>query len=237
MLYSATDNRQHKAPASDHPCRYLLAALAAVALLLGGNYSHAGSIKGSAHDLVSKGFSAGENCVICHTPHNSDVSITIDPLWNHEPASTTYNMYFTGDESIATQPTGASKLCLSCHDGVTAIDKFGGRTTPAYMSDNAATRIGNEQSDSHPVSIPFNSAMAEKNPSLYDPARKQVTIGAGGERTRSGTIAEVLLSNGRIQCTSCHDVHNNFVGVSGKDQPFLKVTKSGSEICLTCHNK
>ena len=206
-------------------------------LLLSNNMLYAGSIKGTAHDLSDKGFNIGENCIICHTPHNSDISITITPLWNHHPSSSTYTMYFTDDDSLQAQPTGESKLCLSCHDGVSAIDKFGGRTTATFMSGTAGANVSNEQSDSHPLSIQFNSAIAAKNPSLYDPAVTTVTIGSGSENTRTGTIAELLLPNGRVQCNSCHDVHNNFVGNNAKDQPFLKITKARSEICLTCHNK
>lgn len=208
-----------------------------LALLLSSGVIYAGSMKNSAHDFISKGFGIGENCIICHTPHNSDISITITPAWNHQVHSSTYDMYMTNDSSLETQPTGASKLCLSCHDGVTAIDKFGGRTTSAYMSDDSGANIGNRQTDSHPVSITFDSALAAKNPSLYDPSVKIVTIGAGSEHTRTGTISEILLANGRVQCSSCHDVHNNLVGADENDQPFLKVTKAGSEICLTCHNK
>lgn len=208
-----------------------------VAMFINCSMAYAGSIKGTAHDLASKGFGVGENCIICHTPHNSDISVTVTPLWNHHPQSSTYAMYFTDNDNINTQPTGASKLCLSCHDGVTAIDKFGGRATSAFMSDTGGANTRNKQIDSHPVSITFDSAMAEKNPSLYDPAIKKVTIGAGSENTRTGTIAELLLPNGRVQCSSCHDVHNNFVGNNAKDQPFLKITRAGSEICLTCHNK
>ncbi len=198
---------------------------------------YAGSMKGTAHDLASKGFGMGENCIICHTPHNSDISVTLTPLWSHEPSSSTFNMYFTEDANTSTRPTGASKLCLSCHDGVSAIDRFGGRTTGKFLSDNTRKNSSNVQSDSHPVSITFDSAMAAENPSLYDPAATTITIGAGSGKTRTGTIDELLLSNGKIQCNSCHDVHNNVVGPDGKDQPFLKITKARSEICLTCHNK
>ncbi len=208
-----------------------------VAVFLSGNMVYAGSIKGTAHDLASKGFGAGENCIICHTPHNSDISITVSPLWNHKPLSSTYNMYYTEDENINTQPTGNSKLCLSCHDGVTAIDKFGGRATASFMSGTSGSNVNNKQTDSHPLSIIFDSALAAKNPSLYDPSVRTITIGSGGTNIRTGTITELLLPNGRVQCSSCHDVHNNFVGDNSNDQPFLKITKAGSEICLTCHNK
>ena len=218
------------------PC-WMLRCVIPLLLLISSYPAYAGDMTGTAHDLASQGFTMGENCIICHTPHDSDISITVTPLWYHEPSSTTYNMYFTEDETTNTQPTGASKLCLSCHDGVTAIDKFGGRATLPFMNGTTGANVGNEQSDSHPISIIFDTEMALKNPSLYDPEKRQVTIGAGGENTRTGTIRELLLPNGRVQCSSCHDVHNNLVGDSKKDQPFLKITRAGSEICLTCHNK
>ena len=205
--------------------------------IISGNMVYASGIKGSAHDLSRKGFSAGEICIVCHTPHSSDTSITATPLWNHQPGSSTFNMYFTADETINGQPTGATKLCLSCHDGVTAIDRFGGQVTATIIDDNPMADISIEQTDSHPLSITFDSAMAAKNPSLYDPALKKVTIGAGGENALTGTIAELLLPYGKVQCSSCHDVHNNLVGPGEKNQPFLKITKAGSEICLTCHDK
>ncbi len=208
-----------------------------VILFLNSSLVLAGSIKGTAHDLTSKGFGIGENCIICHTPHDSDISITVTPLWNHQTLSSTFEMYFTRDESLSSQPTGASKLCLSCHDGVTAIDKFGGRTTSAFMGNDGNANSMNRQSDSHPLSITFNSAMAENDPSLFDPAVKNITIGTQGGKKRSGTVAELLLPNGRVQCSSCHDVHNNYVGAGVKSQPFLKITKAGSQICLTCHNR
>ncbi len=227
-------SRNRKLSNSPHLCR--LTSFATV-ILLCSNILYAGSMKGTAHDLSSKGFNAGENCIICHTPHNSDISITVSPLWNHQPLSSTYNMYYTNDENINTQPTGNSKLCLSCHDGVTAIDKFGGRETNPFMTGSSGASVNNKQRDSHPVSIIFDSAMAAKDPSLYDPSVKTITIGAGSKNPRTGTITELLLSDGRVQCSSCHDVHNNLVGNNSKDQPFLKITKAGSEICLTCHNK
>ena len=238
-MYHETQYGHRQLPKLAHSKYSNTAALFAMSLLLMlmASMVQAGSITGTGHDLVSQGFDAGENCVICHTPHNSDISVTTTPLWGQQPPSSTYDMYFTRDENIREQPTGASKLCLSCHDGVTAIDKFGDTGNSPFIGGNASNVSSNEKNKNHPLSIPFDSALAARNPSLYDPAVKQITIGIGGDRTRTGTIDELMLSNGRVQCNSCHDVHNNYVGDRQKDQPFLKVTRSGSQICLTCHNK
>jgi len=53
--------------------------------------------------------------------------------------------------------------------------------------------------------------------------------------TNSGlgsTIDNDMLFDGKMECASCHDVHNRF-GVSG----LLKMSNVNSELCLTCHNK
>lgn len=200
---------------------------------------NAGSIEGTAHDLVTSGFSGGENCIVCHTPHNSDTSIIEAPIWNHEFTTNTFNLY-SADRTNATRethPTGASKLCLSCHDGVTAIDKFGGISKLSVNSGNTAAISSIDMTKGHPLSVTFDRALAAKDPSFYDPSKKTVTIGAGGKNVETGTIAELLLPDGKVQCSSCHDVHNNFVGPGSNNQPFLRVSKAGSQICLTCHKK
>jgi predicted CXXCH cytochrome family protein len=47
-----------------------------------------------------------------------------------------------------------------------------------------------------------------------------------------GTINTNLLSSGKMQCSSCHDVHNS-AGVLG----LLRKSNAGSALCLTCHHK
>jgi hypothetical protein len=216
-------------------------ALSSVAIVAVGLFSSgvgAGTIVGTAHDLSTKGYSGGEICVVCHTPHNSDTTVTDAPLWNHAITAVTFSMYSSGtlDAIQDGQPTGTSKLCLSCHDGVTAIDSFGGNVGTNVMNGSKAIGLDGLVND-HPISIVFDTTLSQLDPGLHDPATQSVTIGAGGDKTRTGTVADLMLSGGKVQCTSCHDVHNNFVGPGTKDQPFLKVSKAGSQICLTCHNK
>jgi len=211
-------------------------AMMAAGLLSGG--ANAGTIVGTAHDLSANGYSGGEICVVCHTPHNSDTTIAEAPLWNHAITGVTFSMYSsdTLDAIQDGQPTGTSKLCLSCHDGVTAVDSFGGNTGTIVMNGAVAVGLDGLAND-HPISIAYDTALSQTDPGLYDPVVATVTIGEGGDKTRTGTVDELMLSAGKVQCTSCHDVHNNFVGGGTNDQPFLKVSKGGSRICLTCHNK
>lgn len=201
----------------------------------------AGSIVGTAHDFSASGWSGGEICVACHTPHNASTTVADAPLWNHAVTTQTFTMYTgfgTLDGVIDGQPTGTSKLCLSCHDGATALDSFGGNTGSTVMSGAAA--IGGDTaslSNDHPISLTYNTALSVTDPGLHDPATRIVTVGEGGDQARTGTVASLMLSGGKVQCTSCHDVHNGAVGPGTNNMPFLKVSKAGSAICLTCHNK
>ena len=48
----------------------------------------AGTITNSAHDFTTKGWNTtGEICVVCHTPHGADTSVTVAPLWNSSSAT------------------------------------------------------------------------------------------------------------------------------------------------------
>ena len=212
--------------------------IAALGLALSGQ-ALAGTITNSAHDFSAQGFSGGEICVVCHTPHNSDTSVLAAPLWNHEVTTTTFNMYSSGslDATSIGQPDGVSKLCLSCHDGTVAIDSFGGASGTSFVSGPKAVGRSGSLNDDHPISITYDSALSDLDNGLHDPSTRGVTIGAGGDKTRTGTVKDLMLSNGTVQCSSCHDVHNNFAVPGAPGFPLLKVSKSGSAICMTCHNK
>ena len=214
-------------------------AVLLAALGFAGGQAVAGTIVGTAHDFSNKGYSGGEICVVCHTPHHADTTVTEAPLWNHSLTQQTFAMYTspTLDAAQDQQPTGASKLCLSCHDGATAIDAFGGNTGTSFMGGKEAVGANDDLTDDHPISITYDTALATTDPGLFDPSAKTVTIGQGGDKTRTGSVAQLMLPAGKVQCSSCHDVHNNFVVPGTNGAPFLRVSKAGSELCLTCHNK
>src|SRR5690348_7908592 len=77
------------------------------------------NIIGSPHDFTTQTQynTTGELCIVCHAPHGTDA--TAVPLWNHGTTTqifSTYTGYKFKAISSITQPDGASKLCLSCHD-------------------------------------------------------------------------------------------------------------------------
>ncbi len=203
-------------------------------LLLSAQPVVAGTITGSVHDFTASAWSGGRICVACHTPHNSDISVTDAPLWNHKLSTQTYTVYnsatFNAGGTLG-QPSGLSKLCLSCHDGTVAVDSFGGTTGASMIS--AKSNLGTNLNDDHPIGFTYGTALATADGSLHDPSTKTVTIGSGAQ-TKSGTIASLMLFNGKMECSSCHDVHNTFtVGTSG----LVKIAQAGSAICISCHNK
>jgi predicted CXXCH cytochrome family protein len=192
-----------------------------------------GTITGSLHDFTTKAWSGGRICVACHTPHKSDISVTDAPLWNHKNSTQTYTLYASATMNATGigQPSGLSKLCLSCHDGTVAVDSFGGATGTTLIS--AVNNLGITLADDHPIGFTYNTALATADGSLFDPSTKSVTIGTGAQ-TKTGTIASLLLFNGKMECSSCHDVHNTFtVGTTG----LTRIAQAGSQICISCHNK
>lgn len=206
--------------------------LAGALLLLAAQPNMAGTITGSAHDFTSKAWSGGRICVACHAPHNTNTSVVEAPLWSHALSTATYTLYSsTTLQATMGQPSGLSKLCLSCHDGTVAVDSFGGKTGTTMIS--AANNTGTALNNDHPIGFTYNTALASADGSLYDPSTRTVTIGSGAQ-TKTGTIAATMLYAGKLECSSCHDVHNTFTAGTGN---LLKMSDSGSAMCLACHNK
>lgn len=210
------------------------AAVFFIALIFSG-FASAGSINGTAHDFTAQAWTGGQICVACHTPHGGNTTISTAPLWNHTVTSATYTVYSTSTlNATVGQPDGVSKLCLSCHDGTVALDSFGGATGSTFMTGSkavGAVSTGSLSND-HPISFTFDDALATADGALFPPSSTNVTIGATG-RQKTGTIANTILFAGKVQCASCHDVHNTFTDSS----KLLRVSMNGSKLCLTCHNK
>lgn len=214
-----------------------LAGLAVAATFVLAPLDAAADIRLSHHDFSLVGWSGGEICVPCHTPHNADTTVSMSPLWNHEVTAAVYTLYTSHSfDAIAGQPDGASKLCLSCHDGTVAMDAFGGAPGGALFA--GFGNLGTDFTMHHPISISYDGALAATDGTLFDPVVAPSGLG--------GTIDEDLLRGGKLQCVSCHDVHlgRNNAGCNGCHDPFggtttLSLWKSnaGSALCLTCHDK
>ncbi len=197
-----------------------------IASTLSAGTAWADSILNSPHNLSSSGpgsikaVSESEICLFCHTPHSA---ADATPLWNHKMSTAPYTPYQSSTMKASVgQPTGSSKLCLSCHDGTVALGMLDNRPTPITLQGGVTrmpigpSRIGRDLSDDHPVSFTYDNSLAIAAGQLRDPATLVNKVRLDGE--------------GKVQCTSCHDPHNNRFG------KFLVRENFGSALCITCHD-
>ena len=208
----------------------ILSGMLGATMALVAQMASAGTIAGSAHDFSGSAYSGGQICVVCHAPHNTAV-LADAPLWNHALSTATYTVYASSTTNAAiAQPGSTSKLCLSCHDGTVAINSFGGTTGTTFIT--GADLLGTNLTNDHPIGFTYDAALVSADGAL-NATTTAVTIGSG-TKTRVGTIASNMLYSGRMECASCHDVHNTFTAAAGK---LVKVSMTGSGLCITCHAK
>ena len=169
-----------------------------------------------------KAASETQTCLFCHAPHKSSPNA---PLWNKASPGSTYTPY-TSSTAVghAGQPTGASLNCLSCHDGTIALGDVLSRGSRVAMAGGITTlpagnsNLGTDLSNDHPISFAYTPAVAASHGTeLASPT------------TLTGKVK--LDANGQLQCTTCHDPHDD---TNGK---FLVVSNQGSALCVTCHTK
>jgi len=197
------------------------------------------SVVNSPHDLSShspnriRAVNEDQVCIFCHTPHNADPRA---PLWNRAiDTGTTYITYSspTFEPGVAPQPDGASKLCLSCHDGTIALGQVRSRSEVIPVSGGPnlkpgqAGYLGTDLSGMHPISFLYDDALAIQNNAAGDvPLQLPSTLSDPDVK---------LDKQGKIQCTTCHDPHDDSNYDPGVVPHFwAKPTWSG--VCLTCHD-
>jgi predicted CXXCH cytochrome family protein len=171
------------------------------------------AIDGTKHDFESATWNTTDKdiCGVCHTPHGG-TRVGDAPLWGHAQIDGSgYTMYTSTTFDIPTEPNapdGESLLCLSCHDGTLALDTGG-----AADKLTGTAVIGPDLSGSHPISFVY-----------ADSTDTELKTGTA--------VTEILGGGGKVQCSSCHDVH----GVTGVNY-LLRMDNTGSALCLTCHDK
>jgi predicted CXXCH cytochrome family protein len=218
-----------------------LTTFAVSGLFLAGTASAA--ISGSKHDLSTYDFgtngSIQEICVVCHAPHNNgNAQDTL--LWNRVTNTTTYTPYDSPslDDPGTPTPGATSMLCLGCHDGTVAVDSYGGATGTNFI-DGQGGDFGDvaafdaNLSNDHPIGITYISGTGTIwDSEMHTPSTKTITYGSESPTT-GGFVSDLLYSN-KVECASCHDVHNT---KSAGNLKLLNVTNDGSTLCLSCHNK
>jgi len=128
--------------------------------------------------------------------------------------------------------TFADKSCLVCHSPA----------GPADAADFTVAVIGLDLTNDHPIGVGLPVALIGSE--FNDPAAIRGNVrfydGDGDGRADSNEIRFYDTGDGsEVECASCHDPHGvPLNGVSGTLTPnFLRVTNSGSQLCLTCHIK
>ncbi|KKK82414.1 hypothetical protein LCGC14_2803640 [marine sediment metagenome] len=161
----------------------------------------AAGVRGTPHDLSDQSWSAGDVCLPCHGPHGKSNQ---GYAWNHAyPADAKFKTH--RDARLGVE----SLMCLGCHDGQTAIDSFGGAGGTTVMVGRAV--VGTDLSDDHPVGVP------------YPPRSLRSTY-----RSAATVEQKLPLFDGKVECASCHDAHDNSRG------SFLRVNPR--VLCQTCHD-
>ena len=191
-------------------------------------------------------------CIFCHTPHSATPD---SPLWSRpDPASSNFPIYgnplvIAGSlgnnpatqrshsqyNTAALYPNGASRMCLSCHDGVTAIGLLSDSTTINMLG---GTDLGDfpsaaaaiiDLSTSHPISFVYDGGVL---------ADLLIYYGAG-TYTLPDTLDAIdtpLDGQSRMQCTTCHDPHDDTRG--GIFPPFWRQNTGLTpydDVCNACH--
>lgn len=237
----------------------LTAAAAPVSIVnskhnLSGNPANPSTYK--SEDPAADSSGTDEICVFCHTPHGGN---TEAPLWNRNLYQSTPSGYtpYTSDVLSALSYTamddpyvsaGAgvihvkTRICLSCHDGTIAMGNLVnlpyGKTNAipiqntggtGVMPATAAGYIGVNFRDDHPVAVMHDNAKdLELEPAITSDA-PNVNL----YRLNAGKVEKIRTAGSAnyVECTSCHDPHDNQYG------NFLVDSNQNSKICTSCHRK
>ena len=207
-------------------------AAGAILFFLFSQIAWSGSFKESPHDFRKDPLNRSEEiCLPCHMMQSTKTLSRL--LWDLNAPVQPYVMYdrtFRPTDGAVTNrlPDGMSKSCLSCHDGIIAPDAYGPNTGGlAFRFDKDF--MGIIPNNNHPISFIYDTALATKYGDLYDPSTK-----LSGVAGSSATINVDMLFSNRMECASCHDVHNTKAVPGTK---LLVKDSAGSALCLTCHNK
>lgn len=160
-------------------------------------------------------------CVFCHIPHGEGSARPY--LWNRSDPANPYIPYASSTlKADVGQPTGSSRMCLSCHDGTIALgaitsspEEIPFRGGLRFIPKDHPSYLGTDLSDDHPISFVYDTMLSVDNRQLRDP---------------SALPPQVKLENNQLQCTACHDPHDDTYG------QFLVMDNTASNLCIACHD-
>jgi predicted CXXCH cytochrome family protein len=184
----------------------------------GHDFSDGSGFEGDTWNIAANN---ARTCNVCHTTHTGDMGVSGVPLWDHAVTSATFDVYVgtAAMQGTVSSPSGATQLCLSCHDGTLGLDSFGGvvNTTSNQMQVGNPAYVGTDLTDDHPVSVTYEGTAA----------------GLFASPTNTATqIFEISPGVFQVECASCHEPHNS-AGVGS----MLVMDPANSALCTSCHNK
>ncbi len=211
----------------------------------GGGHNYGDTVEQAGLDRI---------CIYCHAPHHTAKPTdpaylgTVDylPLWNHAVTANAWTTYSNGlDEPLdgdhasyaeanSGDPGAVSKLCLSCHDGSIAANAYGFAPSSsrhdltgapdAFILPNTRVSIGfgGDLSNHHPIGFVYDDAKLSDN-----------EIAASTEALGSANTIGDLLWQGKMECSTCHDVHNT----ENEGLKLIWAEDNNSAFCLSCHLK
>lgn len=230
-----------------------LASSAAAGTILGTKHDFTGlNARAGVVAMPGVAFSDfGSPCVYCHVPPDQEGKA--DPAaqggipgWNRfVPAMNTYQLYDSRSlDNKVRSPSAISLLCLSCHDGTMAVDMTVFRPNTWQSSEDAAMHmringgdslmncgkchngiaahsieikhIGTDLQNDHPISMTY-AGLTHADTDFRVPDNEY------------GFDNGVKLYDGKVECASCHNVHDPDVG--------LLLRTRAEKLCETCHIK
>ncbi len=143
-----------------------------------------------------------EVCVYCHTPHGANTTIAA-PLWNRTNKNNTYTLYnipLTSGQS-PTNPGVNSLVCLSCHDGSTAIDSV------INMPGSGKYSAAQQTSQNNAFLNTWNGQTGNNHTQLYDWNVDSYTYYSGGYYSDGVTPIDPSIVSPVMSCLNCHSVN------------------------------
>ncbi len=202
-------------------------------------YTPGSGIKNSPHDLSPSSTYYIVNhynperqtdiCIFCHLPYDSSVN-SGSPTWNRPSSSIIrFETYYSGPDrpndpnrrlsaDLSHGPGSLSMFCLGCHDGSVAVNRYGSLTGNVYISDPYKIGRNGVLSNHHPIGFTFATVMDN-----------QINMFA----SLGGQPVDEFLREGRMECVTCHDVHNS----SNTGKKLLRMSDRNSALCCSCHSK
>ncbi|MCX6377707.1 MAG: multiheme c-type cytochrome, partial [Armatimonadetes bacterium] len=209
-IWKRKERHSYTVPRRDSPALRVAAAALCACWFCAGAWAE--SIVNTKHNLSATGpgtvraISEDEICIFRHTPHRAR---TTAPLWTRRDSTSPSSPYNSPTlKSQPGQPTGASKLCLSCHDGNVAAFNL-----QAVFRKTSIHPVSRSVGAHKPGESPLDAHGHVECVDCHNPHRAQ----------RGSTLAPAV-----------KDVMRGVTGIDASGGP-LPEARYEYEVCFKCH--